>query len=35
MTRGGYGFRPIWQNLVRYIEDLDVDSIHAQVAVTR
>jgi protein tyrosine/serine phosphatase len=35
MTRGGYGFHPIWQNLVRYIEDLDVDAIRAQVAAAR
>jgi len=32
MTQGGFGFHPIWQNLIRYIEDLDVDSIRAQLA---
>jgi protein tyrosine/serine phosphatase len=31
MTRGGYGFRPVWQNLVRYVEELDVEAIRAQV----
>ena len=35
MTQGGYGFHPVWQNLVRYIEDLDVDAIRAQVAAGR
>jgi len=32
MTQGGYGFHPVWQNLIDYIEDLDVDAIRAQVA---
>jgi protein tyrosine/serine phosphatase len=32
MTQGGYGFHPVWQNLIRYIEDLDVDTIRARVA---
>ena len=31
MTRGGYGFSPVWQNLVRYVEELDVEAIRAQV----
>lgn len=31
MTRGGYGFNPVWQNLIRYIENLDVAAIRAQV----
>jgi protein tyrosine/serine phosphatase len=35
MTQGGYGFHPVWQNLIRYIEDLDVDAIRAQVASDR
>jgi len=35
MTRGGFGFHPIWQNLVRYIEDLDVDAIRTQVVASR
>jgi len=32
MIHGGYGFHPLWQNLVRYVEALDVDAIRAQVA---
>jgi len=32
MINGGYGFHPLWQNLLRYIEALDVDAIRAQVA---
>jgi len=35
MTRGGYGFSPAWQNLIRYIEDLDVEAIRTQVAADR
>lgn len=31
MTRGGYGFNPVWQNLVRYVEGLDVEAIRARV----
>ena len=27
MTDGGFGFHPIWDNLVTYIRDLDVDAI--------
>lgn len=32
MTSGGYGFHPIWGDLVAYIQHLDVDKIKAQVA---
>jgi len=32
MINGGFGFHPMWQNLLRYIEALDVDAIKAQVA---
>ena len=32
MINGGFGFHPMWQNLLRYIEDLDIDAIKAQVA---
>ena len=32
MINGGYGFHPLWQNLRRYIEALDVEAIKAQVA---
>jgi protein tyrosine/serine phosphatase len=35
MTQGGYGFRPVWQNLVRYVEELDVEAIRAQVVTAR
>jgi hypothetical protein len=31
MTNGGFGFHPMWQNLLRYIDELDVDAIKAQV----
>jgi len=32
MTQGGYGFHPLWRNLTRYINQLDVDSLKAEVA---
>jgi Tyrosine phosphatase family len=32
MVNGGYGFHPLWQNLVRYIDALDIDAIKAEVA---
>ena len=32
MINGGFGFHPLWQNLLRYIEELDVNAIKAQVA---
>ncbi len=32
MVNGGFGFHPMWQNLLRYIEELDIDAIKAQVA---
>ncbi len=32
MINGGFGFHPMWKNLPRYIEALDVDAIRAQVA---
>ena len=35
MTLGGYGFHPDWQNLIHYIENLDVDAIRGQVAADR
>lgn len=31
MVRGGFGFHPMWQNLLRYIDALDVDAIRAEV----
>jgi hypothetical protein len=32
MINGGFGFHPMWQNLLRYIERLDVNAIKEQVA---
>ena len=32
MVHGGFGFHPLWQKLLRYIEALDVEAIRAQVA---
>jgi protein tyrosine/serine phosphatase len=31
MINGGFNFHPMWQNLLRYIETLDVDAVRAQV----
>lgn len=31
MVNGGFGFHPMWQNLLRYIEELDVNAIKTQV----
>ena len=31
MVNGGFGFHPLWQNLLRYIDALDVDAIRAKV----
>jgi len=30
MVNGGFGFHPMWRNLLRYIEELDVDAIKAK-----
>jgi protein tyrosine/serine phosphatase len=30
MTHGGFGFHPIWQNLVDYIRNLDVEQVRRQ-----
>jgi hypothetical protein len=27
MTEGDYGFHSIWQNLVRYLEEVDVEAL--------
>ena len=32
MTQGGYGFHPLWRNLTRYVLQLDVKAIEAEVA---
>jgi hypothetical protein len=31
MINGGFNFHPMWQNLLRYIEALDVEAVRAQV----
>ena len=33
MINGGYGFHPMWQNLLGYIEKLDINKIKEQVAI--
>ena len=30
MTKGGYGFHPIWRNLVTTIKELDVEAVRRQ-----
>ena len=32
MIHGGYGFHPMWQNLVRYINNLDIDAMQKAAA---
>jgi len=32
MTTGGYGFHSVWQNLVTYVRDFDVDAMRANLA---
>lgn len=32
MIGGGFGFHPVWKNLLRHIENPDVDAIKAEVA---
>ena len=32
MIHGGYGYHPIWQNLVRYINNLDIEAIKKEAA---
>lgn len=27
MTQGGYGFSPVWQNIVQYVRDMDIEQI--------
>ena len=31
MVKGGFGFHPMWQNLLHYIDGLDIDAIKAEV----
>ncbi|HQS59454.1 MAG TPA: protein-tyrosine phosphatase family protein [Gallionellaceae bacterium] len=33
MVNGGFGFHPIWQNLLHYIDELDISAIKEQVAI--
>ncbi len=28
MTQGGFGYHPIWSNLIRYIENMDTPSLN-------
>jgi len=30
MTQGGFGFHEVWQNLVEYLRDLDVEKLKRQ-----
>lgn len=32
MINGDFGFHPMWQNLLHYIEELDIEAIKAKVA---
>jgi len=34
MTRGGFGHHTIWTNLVRFIQDLDIDALKEQVGIS-
>jgi protein tyrosine/serine phosphatase len=35
MTQGGFGYHPIWSNLIRYIEKMDVADIKRKLAAAR
>lgn len=35
MTQGDFGFHPEWQNLIRYVRELDVDKLARQAGVKR
>lgn len=32
MTDGGFGYHPVWQNLLRYLDTVDVEALKARVA---
>jgi len=32
MTEGGYGFHPVWKNLIEFVQDLDADAIRRELA---
>ena len=34
MTKGGFGFHPMWKNLIAYIEKLDVAAVKRQAAIS-
>jgi tyrosine-protein phosphatase SIW14 len=31
MTKGGYGFHPVWDHLIEYIEQLDVAKMKEEI----
>jgi protein tyrosine/serine phosphatase len=35
MTKGGFSFHGIWKNLVKYVDNLDVDEIKQRARLTR
>jgi len=35
MTKGGFGFHKVWQNLVRYVRDLDVERLSQRAGIVR
>jgi tyrosine-protein phosphatase SIW14 len=35
MTQGGFGHHTIWKNLIKFIEDLDIDGIKKQAGINR
>lgn len=34
MTQGGFGFHPIWTNIIQYIRDLDVEQLRQKAGLT-
>lgn len=34
MTGGGFGFHPVWQNLVDYVNDLDVEKLRREAGIS-
>jgi protein tyrosine phosphatase (PTP) superfamily phosphohydrolase (DUF442 family) len=35
MTRGGFGYHPIWQNLLEFIDSLDIEAIRRDAGISR
>ena len=33
MTEGGYGFHEVWENLIDFIQALDVDAVRAKAGI--